>query len=54
MVVTELQLSDISDDVGTCWREVGPKLLIKASKIHNLDDDYKSNRVVGSSTECRL
>ena len=44
MVVTELQLSDISDDVGTCWREVGPKLLIKASKIHNLDDDYKSNR----------
>ena len=44
MVVTELQLSDISDDVGTCWREVGPKLRIKASKIHNLDDDYKSNR----------
>ena len=44
MVVTELQLSDISDDVGTCWREVGPKLLIKASKIHNLDDEYKSNR----------
>ena len=44
MVVTELQLSDISDDVGTCWREVGPKLLIKASKIHNLDDEYKNNR----------
>ena len=43
-MVTEIQLSDISDDVGTCWREVGPKLLISASKIHNLDDEYKSNR----------
>ena len=44
MVVTAIQLSDISDDVGTCWREVGPKLLITAPKIHNLDDEYKSNR----------
>ena len=43
-MVTEIQLSDISDDVGTCWREVGPKLLISASKIYNLDDEYKSNR----------
>ena len=43
-VVTELQLSDISDDVGTCWRELGPKLKIVASKIRNLDDDYSHNR----------
>ena len=43
-VVTELQLSDISDDVGTCWRELGPKLRIAASKIRNLDDEYSQNR----------
>ncbi|XP_022791724.1 uncharacterized protein LOC111330978 isoform X2 [Stylophora pistillata] len=43
-VVTELQLSDISDDVGTCWRELGPKLDISAAKIQNLDDDYRCNR----------
>ena len=39
-----MQLSDISDDVGTCWRLVGSNLLISASKIHNLDDEYKTNR----------
>ena len=43
VMVTELQLSDISDDVGTCWREVGPKLHISSSKIHNLDDEYRCN-----------
>ena len=43
-MVTELQLCDISDDVGTCWREVGPKLHVSSSKIHNLDEEYKSNR----------
>ena len=43
-MVTEVQLSDISDDVGACWRVVGPKLLISASKIHNIDDEYKTNR----------
>lgn len=43
-VVTELQLSDISDDVGTCWRELGPKLNIPTAKIRNLDEEYKSNR----------
>ena len=43
-VVTELQLSEISDDVGTCWRELGPKLDIPAAKIQNLDDDYRCNR----------
>ena len=43
-VVTELQLADISDDVGTCWRELGPKLEIAASKIQNLDEEYKYNR----------
>ena len=44
VMVTELQLCDVSDDVGTCWREVGPKLHISSSKIHNLDEEYKSNR----------
>ncbi len=39
-----MQLSDISDDVGTCWRELGPKLKIAASKIHNLDEEYRCNR----------
>lgn len=43
-VVTELQLSDISDDVGTCWRELGPKLSIAAAKIYNLDEEYSHNR----------
>lgn len=43
-VVTEMQLSDISDDVGTCWRELGPKLRIAGAKIHNLDDEYRCNR----------
>jgi len=43
-LVTEMQLSDISDDVGTCWRELGPKLSIAASKIHNLDEECKYNR----------
>ncbi|XP_058943705.2 uncharacterized protein [Pocillopora verrucosa] len=43
-VVTELQLSDISDDVGTCWRELGPKLDIPAAKIQNLDNDYCCSR----------
>ena len=43
-VVTELQLSEISDDVGTCWRELGPKLDFPAAKIQNLDDDYRCNR----------
>ena len=42
--VTELQLAEISEDVGTCWRDLGPKLEIAASKIHNLDDEYKKNR----------
>ena len=43
-MVTELQLSDISDDVGTCWRELGPKLDIPAAKIQNLDNDYCCSR----------
>lgn len=43
-VVTELQLAEISDDVGTCWRELGPKLDIAACKIQNLDEEYKLNR----------
>ena len=43
-VVTELQLSMISDDVGNCWRKLGPRLEIDASKIRNIDDDYSTNR----------
>lgn len=43
-LVTELQLAEISDDVGTCWRELGPILDIAASKIQNLDEEYKFNR----------
>ena len=43
-VVTELLLSDISDDVGTCWRELGPKLDIPATKIQKLDNDYRCSR----------
>ncbi|XP_074617387.1 uncharacterized protein LOC141876602 isoform X2 [Acropora palmata] len=43
-VVSELQLSEISHDVGTCWHELGPGLKINASKIHNLDEEYKTNR----------
>ena len=43
-VETELLLSDISDDVGTCWRELGPKLDIPAAKIQNLDNDYRCSR----------
>ena len=42
-MVTELQLADISNDVGTCWRELGPKLKIAASKIHNLDEENRLN-----------
>ena len=43
-MVTELQISDVSDDVGTCWRELGPKLDIPAAKIQNLDNDYCCSR----------
>ena len=43
-MVTELQLSDISDDLGTCWHELGPKLDISPAKIQILDEDYRCNR----------
>ena len=42
-VVTEEQLADISEDVGTCFKKLGPKLGIKASVIHNIDEEYKRN-----------
>ena len=42
-VVTEVQLSDISEDVGTCWRRLGPKLNIAESHIENIDDEQKKN-----------
>ena len=43
-VVTHLQLLDIIDDVGTCWRELGPKLDISAAEIQRLDEEYRFNR----------
>ena len=42
-VVTELQLSMISDDVGTCWQKLGPTLRITYSKLCNLDENCKTN-----------
>lgn len=43
-VVTEFQLSEISDDARNCWRELGPRLGVAASKIRNLDEEYSTNR----------
>ena len=43
-VVTQLQLLDIIDDVGTCWRELGLQLGISATKVRKLDEEYRSNR----------
>ena len=42
-VVTEKQVADIGDEVGTCWRELGPRLNIGESKIHNIDEENKGN-----------
>lgn len=42
-VVTEFQLSEISHDVGTCWRELGSTLTIANAKLWNLDMEYQSN-----------
>ena len=42
-VVTEKQVADISDEVGTCWRQLGPRLKIEESKIHNIDEENKGN-----------
>ncbi|XP_058943703.2 uncharacterized protein [Pocillopora verrucosa] len=43
-LVTELQLANISEDVGNFWRELGPILRISAAKIQNLDEEYRCNR----------
>ena len=43
-VVTQLQLLDIIDDVGTCWRELGPKLDISAAEVQKLDEEHCCNR----------
>lgn len=42
-MVTEFQLSKISHDVGTCWRELGPTLRIANAKLCNLDEECKTN-----------
>ena len=43
-VVTELQLLDISDDIGTCWCELGPRLDISLAEVQILDEEYLCNR----------
>ena len=43
-MVTQRQLLDIIHDVGTCWRELGPKLDISAAEIQRLDEEYRFNR----------
>jgi len=42
-VVTEFQLSEISHDVGTCWRYLGPTLRIANAKLCNLDEECRTN-----------
>ena len=42
-VVTEKQVADISDVVGTCWRQLARRLKIAESKIHNIDEENKGN-----------
>ena len=41
--VTEEQLSDISDEVGACYRRLAPKLDIKDCKIQNIEDENRRN-----------
>ena len=43
-MVTQLQLFDISDDVGTCWRELGLELDISRAEVRNLDRENLCNR----------
>ena len=43
-MVTQRQLLDIIHDVGTCWRELGPKLDISAAEVQKLDREYRFNR----------
>lgn len=42
--MSEEFITDVSEDIGTCWKELGTKLNISASKIHNIDDECKRNR----------
>ena len=37
-------MSEISEEVGMCWKELGPKLKIKACEIHNIDEECRTNR----------
>lgn len=43
-VPTEIQLSEICEDVGNCWSEVGPLLGIPTSIIHNINEEWRGNR----------
>ena len=43
-VVTQKQIVDISDEVATCWCQLGPRLKIAESKIHNIDEESRSSR----------
>ena len=41
--VTEKQVADISNEVGTCWRRLALRLKIAESTIHNIDEEDKGN-----------
>ena len=38
-VIPEFQIADISDELETCWRQLGPRLKITAAKIKNIDGE---------------
>ena len=42
-VVTEKEVADISNDVGTCWRQLGLRHKITESKIHSTDEENIGN-----------
>ena len=43
-VPTEIQLSEICEDVGNCWSAVGPLLGIPKSIIYNINEEWRRNR----------
>ena len=42
-VIPEFQIADISDELETCWRQLGPRLKITAAKIKNIDEENKDD-----------
>ena len=42
--VTPDHVLKITDDIGTCWYDLGIVLEIKEAILRNLEDDYKFNR----------